>query len=119
MFAESVIQVHLSFLLLAFLAALESTGTYLESLDSGFLWFEGALNKLGDNRSLIWLSFSFSIFSATFGMAKFLKNGPVKQLPNEGYATPGFGLTMLIIVSFMTAKAIWATLTTLKHYYGT
>ena len=69
---------------------------------------------LGDKEWLIWLSLSISLLSSTFGMAKFLKNCPVKHLPSNGplsgYATPGFVTTMFLIASFMTSKAVWIML---------
>ena len=71
-FAEAVIQMHLCFLLNGF----------IDSMDAGFwinpLGLLHPLGWLGDNIWLVWLSFSISFSSATFGMSKFLKIGPVK-----------------------------------------
>ena len=94
----------MSFLLTAYLAVIDAK-----------LGFGGdAIGILGDKEWLIWLSLSISLLSSTFGMAKFLKNCPVKHLPSDGplsgYATPGFVTTMFLIASFMTSKAVWITM---------
>ena len=82
-----------------------------------------SISILGDKEWLIWLSLSISLLSSTFGMAKFLKNCPVKHLPSDGplsgYATPGFVTTMILIASFMTSKAVWIILNTTEDMYGT
>ena len=81
---------------------------WLASIDSRYP--EGNyLGLLGENKWLIWLSFSISVSSATFGMAKFLKSGPFKIL-NEGPHVVGIGITLLIISSFMISKAVWVVL---------
>ena len=56
-------------------------------------------------------SFAISIFSATFGMAKLLKNGPIKALRKNckivGYGQPGFILIMVIVAGNMIGKGVW------------
>ena len=60
---------------------------------------------------LLWTSFSISIVSAAFGIAKLLKNGPIKMVRKDGriggYGTPGFILLMIIVAFNMIGKAIW------------
>ena len=113
-FAEAVIQMHLCFLLNGF----------IDSMDAGFwinpLGLLHPLGWLGDNIWLVWLSFSISFSSATFGMSKFLKIGPVK-IVNHGRLPQlvGFGITMIIILSFMMSKALWVFLNTVdEDFYG-
>ena len=113
-FAEAVIQMHLCFLLNGF----------IDSMDAGFwinpLGLLHPLGWLGDNIWLVWLSFSISFSSATFGMTKFLKIGPVK-IVNHGRLPQlvGFGITMIIILSFMMSKALWVFLNTVdEDFYG-
>ena len=104
-----MIQVHLSFFIIGLLIAVD----YPHSKQKNTVFL------LGNEEWIIWLKFSFSIFSATFGMTRFLKNGPVQQLSSDGplygCLTPGFIVTMLIIVSFMASKAIWLILNT-RHW---
>ena len=113
-FAEAVIQMHLAFLLNGF----------IDSMDAGFwinpLGLLHPLGWLGDNIWLVWLSFSISFSSATFGMTKFLKIGPVK-IVNQNVPLVGFGITMIIILSFMMSKALclWVFLNTVdEDFYG-
>ena len=114
MFVEAVIQLHLSFLLIGMLAQMGgSFFCYNETVVIDWLGW------LGDNKWLIWLSFSMSVSSATFGLSKFLKIGPVKIVnhdPAIGHNAPfvGFGITMIIIASFMISKAVWVFLNMLK-----
>ena len=116
-FAEAVIQMHLCFLLNGF----------IDSMDAGFwinpLGLLHPLGWLGDNIWLVWLSFSISFSSATFGMTKFLKIGPVKIVnhpPDIGHVPlVGFGIIMIIILSFMMSKALWVFLNTVdEDFYG-
>ena len=83
-------------------------------IDANWGFGTNTISILGDKEWLIWLSLSISLLSSTFGMAKFLKNCPVKHLPSNGplsgYATPGFVTTMFLIASFMTSKAVWIML---------
>ena len=59
----------------------------------------------------LWTSLAFSIISATFGIAKLLKNGPIKMVRKDGkiggYGTPGFILLMLIVAGNMVGKDFW------------
>ena len=61
--------------------------------------------------SLLWTSFSISIISAAFGIAKLLKNGPIKLVRKDGkiggYGTPGFVLLMVVVAFNMIGKATW------------
>ena len=61
--------------------------------------------------SLLWTSFSISIISAAFGIAKLLKNGPIKMIRKDGkiggYGTPGFVLLMVAVAGNMIGKASW------------
>ena len=118
MFAEAVIQMHLSFLLIGSITLLD--------IKYNKIWHDTVqeekafLGWLGDNKWLIWLSFSISFFSATFGLTKFLKTGPVKIVnhTSEIGQVPlvGFGITMVIIASFMISKAVWVFLNEEKYY---
>ena len=100
-FIEAVIQLHLLFLLIGWLASVDVPPRNWVTYDE--------INLLGDNKLFIWLSFSISVSSATFGLAKFLKSGPFKIL-NEGPHVVGIGITLLIISSFMISKAVWVVL---------
>ena len=68
---------------------------------------------LGDEQydPLVWISFSISIISAAFGIAKLLKNGPIKMVRKDGkiggYGSPGFILLMVVVASNMIGKATW------------
>ena len=59
----------------------------------------------------VWTTFAISIFSASFGIAKLLKNGPIKMVRKDGkiggYGTPGFILLMVVVAGNMTGKATW------------
>ena len=63
---------------------------------------------------LLWTSFSISIISAAFGIAKLLKNGPIKLVRKDGkiggYGTPGFILLMFVVAFNMLGKATWMAL---------
>ena len=83
---------------------------------------------LGDEQYsdyLLWVSFSISIFSAAFGIAKLLKNGPIKVVQKNGkiggYGTPGFILLMIVVACNMIGKATWMALDFLaeRFDYGT
>ena len=102
---EAVIQLHLLFLLIGLFAAVDSASNSIGS-------HAGIIGLLGENKWLIWLSFSISVSSATFGLTKFLKSGPFKIL-DEGFNAVGIGITLLIISSFMISKAVWVVLNTL------
>ena len=73
-------------------------------------------NVLGGEQSdpLVWTSFSISIISAAFGIAKLLKNGPIKLVRKDGkiggYGTPGFILLMFVVAGNMIGKATWMAL---------
>ena len=60
---------------------------------------------------LVWTSFGISIISAAFGIAKLLKNGPIKMVRKDGkiggYGTPGFILLMIVVAFHMIGKAMW------------
>ena len=62
----------------------------------------------------------YIFFSATFGLTKFLKTGPIKIVnhTSEIGQVPlvGFGITMVIIASFMISKAVWVFLNEEKYY---
>ena len=45
-----------------------------------------------------WISFHISIFSASFGMAKCLKNGVARILPDVGFCSKGFALILVSIL---------------------
>ena len=143
MFVEAVIQLHLSFLLIGLLASMgkaysnkaerEREDDTFDFLPEGYVPFfsdydDGDffppivwLEWLGDNKWLIWLSFSISVSSATFGLSKFLKIGPVKIVNHGseiGHAPLlGFGITMIIIASFMISKAVWVFLSVFNEEY--
>ena len=122
-FIEAVIQLHLNFLLLGVLATInvQVQVFYNPSVPPIYL-----LSWLGNNNWVIWLSFSISVSSATIGLSKFIKIGPIKIVndgPETGHATlVGFGITMILISSFMTSKAVWVLLNTwprgLAHFNG-
>ena len=61
--------------------------------------------------ALVMTSFVISVMSATFGIAKLLKNGPIKMVRKEGkiggYGTPGFILLMVVVAGNMIGKATW------------
>ena len=63
---------------------------------------------------LVWTSFAISILSAAFGIAKLLKNGPIKLVRKDGkiggYGTPGFILLMFVVAFNMIGKATWMAL---------
>ena len=63
---------------------------------------------------LIWTSFAISIFASVFGIAKLLKNGPIKMVRKDGkmggYGTPGFILVMVVVACNMVGKATWIAL---------
>ena len=69
------------------------------------------LQEQSDGDPLIWTSFAISIFSAAFGIAKLLKNGPIKMVRKDGkiggYGTPGFILAMVVVGLNMCGKATW------------
>ena len=109
-FIEAVVQLHLYFLLIGWLAAIDSfENSYFQKPHTSAYERGNFVDQLGENKWLIWLSFSISVSSATFGLAKFLKSGPFKIL-NEGSHTAGIGITLLIISSFMISKAVWIVL---------
>ena len=117
MFAEAVIQLHLSFLLNELLASMDTnwnSNLYFTLYFNQDGEYEPYLGWLGDNKWLIWLSFSISASSAIFGLSKFLKIGPVKIVndgPEVGHVSLiGFGITLIIISSFMISKAVWVPL---------
>ena len=63
---------------------------------------------------LVWTSFGISIISAAFGIAKLLKNGPIKMVRKDGkiggYGTPGFILLMIVVGCNLVGKATWMAL---------
>ena len=69
------------------------------------------LQEQSEGDPLLWTSFAISIFSAAFGIAKLLKNGPIKMVRKDGkiggYGTPGFILLMVVVAGNMTGKATW------------
>ena len=60
---------------------------------------------------LLKTSFAISIFASVFGIAKLLKNGPIKLVRKDGkiggYGTPGFILLMIVVAFHMIGKAMW------------
>ena len=60
---------------------------------------------------IVIISFAISIVSAAFGIAKLLKNGPIKLIRKDGkiggYGQPGFILVMVIVAGNMIGKALW------------
>ena len=64
-----------------------------------------------ESYGLVWTSFAISVMSAAFGIAKLLKNGPIKMVRKEGkiggYGTPGFILLMVVVAGNMIGKATW------------
>ena len=71
----------------------------------------------GRNLLLFLLTFISSIFTATLGIAKFLKIGPCRLLPDQGpcggHATPGFFLLMLNISTTIVSKGFILPITCL------
>ena len=61
-----------------------------------------------------------SVFTATFGMAKLLKSGPVQFIdsngPLDGFCTPKFLILMTLMASMLIAKASWIILNGLKSW---
>ena len=61
-----------------------------------------------NNPALFDATFASSIMSATFGIAKFLKNGPCRLIPNQGflggYCQIGFILILLNVNATMLSK---------------
>ena len=67
-------------------------------------WIDNDVKIIGDlqegysQESIIFLvGFSTSVMSATFGLAKFFKDGPCKLLPTEGFLS-GYGQLGFILV---------------------
>ena len=71
---------------------------------------------------LVWISFAISIFSAAFGIAKLLKNGPIKMVRKDGgiggYGTPGFILLMIVVAFNMVGKATWMALGFIDRFFA-
>ena len=69
------------------------------------------LDQQAYNELLLSTSFVISIISAAFGIAKLLKNGPIKMIRKDGkiggYGTPGFVLLMVAVAGNMIGKASW------------
>ena len=65
--------------------------------------------------AVLYASFTLSILSATFGIAKLLKNGPIKMVRMKGklggYGTPGFILLMGVVAGNMIGKSLWMSFT--------
>ena len=59
-------------------------------------------------------SLASSLFSSAFGIAKLLKNGPIKLIekdgPMGGYLKPGFILLLVIVLGNMIGKVAWTSL---------
>ena len=55
-------------------------------------------------RTVFLLTFSSSVFTAAFGIAKYLKMGPCRLIPNEGPSLGGYGqigfLLIMVNVAF-------------------
>ena len=68
-----------------------------------------------NNKTVLYASFILSILSATFGIAKLLKNGPIKMVRMKGklggYGTPGFILLMGVVAGNMIGKSLWMSFT--------
>ena len=66
---------------------------------------------LEDVEYRVWASFSFSVASSVFGIAKLLKNGPIRLVRKDGkiggYGTPGFFLIMVIVAGNMLGRGTW------------
>ena len=73
------------------------------------------LTRKEKHANLFLVTFALSVFSATFGIAKFLKSGPCRLLPNDGpiggYGTVPFLLLMANIASTILAKGFLLTVT--------
>ena len=70
---------------------------------------------LDDVDVLVWASFSISVAASAFGIAKLLKNGPIRLVRKDGkiggYGTPGFILVMFIVAGNMLGKGTWLAIT--------
>ena len=70
---------------------------------------------LEDVDVLVWASFSISVAASAFGIAKLLKNGPIRLVRKDGkiggYGTPGFILVMFIVAGNMLGKGTWLAIT--------
>lgn len=75
----------------------------------------GDLNDgYGRNSTLFLITYSTSVLSASFGIAKFLKSGPCRLIPNEGflsgYCQIGFLMVMLNTLCCIVIKGILLSL---------
>ena len=77
------------------------------------LWIEEAHLFLGDDSKTAYLflaTFITSVLSASLGIAKFLKLGPCRLIPNEGilggYGSLSFLLLLLNVACTMVAKGL-------------
>ena len=59
---------------------------------------------------LFWITFSSSVLAATIGIAKFLKTGPCKLIPDQGpmngHGTLGFVLLTINIATTIVSKGV-------------
>ena len=62
---------------------------------------EGIIDPSG---SLFWATFFTSLLTATLGMAKFFKSGPIQLVPSDSYGC-GFFTIMLLMATHMILKA--------------
>ena len=60
---------------------------------------------------LVWITFMTSIISASFGIAKLLKNGPIKMVRTDGllggFLQSGFVLLIITVAGNMIGKGLW------------
>ena len=56
---------------------------------------------------LFLVTFSSSVFTAAFGIAKYLKMGPCRLLPNEGPPLGGYGQIGFLLVMVNVASTIF------------
>ena len=68
---------------------------------------QGVLEYQESHDPLNWLSFASSTLSATIGIAKLLKNGPIKAIRHDRYLQPGFLLLIVIAAGNLIGKAAW------------
>jgi len=63
-------------------------------------------NFLGISKfTMFWITFSISVFSGSFGMAKFLKLGPCRIVPSDKWSL-GFFLLFLSIATTLVGKSL-------------
>ena len=63
---------------------------------------KGILDQSG---SLFWATFFTSLLTATLGMAKFFKSGPIQLVPSDSYGC-GFFTVMLLMATHLILKGV-------------